>query len=95
MCPHAQTLLDVLPTAVAALRGEARGHSDYLMTSSCSLVGQDTKKRAPTRITDALGEMAIPHEARHLQVLDTDAAILPCVLVRRLEVEVAALARDL
>src|SRR5215467_6150870 len=53
MRSHAQALLHVLPAAVAVLRREARGDSNDSMTSSFSLLFEDSKKRAPTRVVKA------------------------------------------
>ena len=95
MGPHAQTLLDVLPTSAALLGREARGDSHHHMTGSLSLIREDVEKRAPTRIMNALGKMVVLHHSRHVQVFDTDAAIALRIVLGRLEMEVAPLATDL
>src|SRR5262249_32317642 len=95
MRPYRKALLDVGATPAASLRREARGDSDHLMTSSLSLVGQDTEKRAPTRIADALGKVVVLDHASDVQVLDADATVPQGILVGGFEVEVAPLARDL
>ena len=95
MGTHAQILVNVLTTPIALLGGEARGHSDDLMTSSLSLIFKDSKKRAPTRVVDTLSKMVITRHPRHVQVFDTNAAISVGILFSRFEVEVAPLTTNL
>ena len=95
MGPYAQTFLDILSTAATLLRRKARGHSDHHMTSSLSLVYEDHEECAPTRVVNALGQMMVLDHPGHVQVLNTNAAILLRVVLGDLKMEVAALPADL
>ena len=95
MSPHTETFLDVLATSAAALRREARRHSNHHMTSSLSLLREDVEERAPTGVMNAFGEVMITRHPCHIQVFDTNAAIPLGILFGRLEEEVAPLAANL
>jgi hypothetical protein len=95
MRPHREAFLDVLPTAAAALRREARGDSDHHMTGSFSLIREDVEKRAPTRVVNAFGEMVVPHHPNDVQVFYADTTVPRCILLGRREMKVSSLASDL
>ena len=85
MGSYRQTLLDGLATFEALLRGEARVHSNHLMTSSCSLFTQDVEECTPTGVHDALRQgMVLCHVAR-LKLLNSNHLVLPGVLFGRFE----------
>src|SRR5579862_1832934 len=94
MRPYTQAFLHVLPTTATLLAGVACGDSDNLMTSSFSLVFQDTEKRRPACVIDALAEMAVARHSCYVQVLYADTRMPFCVVLGGLEMEVAALASD-
>ena len=52
-------LLNQLPTRATCLGRETRVDSDHTMTSSLSLLSEDSEKRAPTGVHDALRQVMV------------------------------------
>src|SRR6266852_9850008 len=90
MSPYRQTLVHDLTACVALLRGEARIHSDHLMTSSSSLLFKDSEKCAPTGVKDALCQGMIVDHVENTQLLNSNDLIAFCIRLCRLKVEVTA-----
>jgi hypothetical protein len=65
------------------------------MTSSCSLIFKHAEERAPTGVVNTLGEMVVTHHPCHVQVFHTNVPVPLSILLRGLEMEIAALATDL
>ena len=95
MGANTQTFLNVFAAPAALLRREVRGNSYHHMTSSFSLICEDIEKCAPTGIVNALSEMMVLNHTCDVQIFNTDAAVPLRVLLRCLEMEVAALTADL
>ncbi len=91
MGSYRQTLLHDFPTCVAFLRGEARVHSDYLMTSSCSLLFKNSEECAPASVHDALCQGVILYHVENTQLLNRDHLIVLSVLFGCLIMKVTAL----
>ena len=93
MRPDRQRFLHRRATPRAVLCCEARVPSDHLPTSTCSLVGQDTKQRAPSSTQNALCQFT-PCQSANVQILDSDQLVHIRVLLCRREMNSAALAFD-
>src|SRR4051812_6176801 len=93
MCSDRQRFLNILATFEALLCRVARTDSDHLTTSTCSLVCQDTQKRAPCGIQNAFCQFR-SRQSTDVQVLDHDGRICIRISFRGLEVEIPALALD-
>ena len=91
MGTHRQRFLNQLAALGAFLRRQARIDSDHLTASTCSLATQDSQKRAPRGIKNALCQ-STARQPSDIQVFDHDRLVRIDVLLRGLEVEVAALA---
>lgn len=92
MRANTERLVNEFSTVATRLGGEARVHSDDLMTSSLSLIFKDVEKRAPTGVQDALGQMMVLDQVGDRQVLDHQMMIAISILFCRLEMEITALA---
>src|SRR5258708_28076234 len=95
MGPPAQAFLNVFATSAALLGGKARRHSHHHVTGALSLIREDVKEHAPTGVVNALGKRMVLHHPRHVQVFDTDTAVVLRILFGRLAVEVTSLAAHL
>jgi hypothetical protein len=84
--------VDHNPTARTGLAGERRVYRYYSLPGARSLESEDDKKRAPARITDALGRVVILHHVGDPQVLVIDRVVLPYQLKRCLVVIITSLA---
>jgi putative transposase len=85
---------DLVPMAAARaiLRRVRRIHLDYLSAGAFSLARKDQDELAPSRVTDALGEMMIPDHPSHVQIFDGNRVKLSHDIERSLVVKVRALA---
>jgi hypothetical protein len=95
MGPYRQRFLYHLSTPVTLLGCEAWVHSYHLVTGSFSLILQDSEKRAPTGVHDALCEVMVFDHAGDVQVLNGNMMILLGIVLSRLEVKITALTCDL
>ncbi len=93
MRPHRQRFLNTFAALGALLRREARIDSDHLTASTCSLATQDSHKRAPRSIKNALCQ-STARQTMNVQVFDHDGLVRIRVLLRDLEMKVTALAFD-
>lgn len=94
MRSYRQRFLNMLTTFEALLCRVVRVDSDDLTTSTRSLVCQNTQKRAPRGIQNALCQFR-SRQTTQVQVFDNDQAICVYIAPGGLEMKVAALALDL
>ncbi len=78
MGTYRQTLLYDLSTPVAFLCREARVDSDHLVPGTLSLGTQESEKRAPTSVHDALCKVIIFHHIADRKVFNHDMMIALC-----------------
>ncbi len=95
MRTNTEGLLNKFPTVATCLCGEARVHSDDLMSSTLSLHFKNVEKRAPTGVHDAFCEMMVLGHVIDLKVFHGNMVIALCVLPGDLILEVPALSLDL
>jgi hypothetical protein len=95
MGSHRKRFLHNLATFEALLRGEARVDSYHCVPSSFSLFTQDSKKRAPRGVHDALCQGMVLYYIENNQVLNSDHVIAFGILLSRLILEVSALTGNL
>ena len=95
MSTYRQTLLHDLTALVAFLRGEARVHSDDLMSSTLSLHFKNVEECAPTSVHDALCQGMILDHVEHLKLLNSNHLVLFGIAFSRLIVKIAPLPFDL
>src|SRR5262245_38958126 len=94
MCSHRQRFLNQLTTLKALLCRVAWINSDYLTTSTCSLVCQNAQKRAPRRIQNALCQ-STARQPTDVQVFNYDRLIGGRISLGSLEMKISTLAFDL
>jgi hypothetical protein len=90
MGPHTQTLLDECATLVACLCGEARTHSNHLMSGTCSLGFKDSEKRAPRGIHDGFREMVVLDHVENTQILNGNMMVLSGILFGNFEMMISS-----
>src|SRR5581483_7827060 len=95
MGAHAEALGYARPTAATILAGIGGWHGDDPTPGACCLGFEDGTELRPARITDALGEMAVPYHVGDPQIFEIDGVVLAQQHERRLVVEVRALALHL
>jgi hypothetical protein len=95
MGSHRKRFLHNLAAFEALLRGEARVDSYHCVPSSLSLFTQDSEKRAPTSVHDALCQGMVLYHVENDQVLNSDHVIAFGILLSRLILEVSALTGNL
>jgi len=95
MGAHRQRFLDDLSTLVTFLAGEARVHSNHLMSSVLSFGSEDSEKRAPTGVHDTFGEMVILHHVTDRQVFNDYALIALGIRLSHFEMVISTLTLDL
>ncbi len=95
MGTDAERFLHYLATLGTLLRGEARVHSDDLMTSSCSLLFKDVEELAPRGVQDGFRHMMVLDHSGDSKVFYCNMLIVLGVLLRHLEMMVTALSVDL
>ncbi len=95
MRTNTEGLLNKFPTVATCLCGEARVHSDHLMSSVSSFGFKNVEKRAPTGVHDAFCEMMVLGHVIDLKVFHGNMVIALCVLPGDLILEVPALSLDL
>ncbi len=94
MGTHRQRLLYDLAAFVTLLACEMGVHSNHLMTSSCSLIGENIEKRAPGGVHDGLGEMMVLDHVGDSQVLNGNVPVALGIGLGRLEMMVPPLPVD-
>ena len=95
MGAHRQRFLHDLSTLVTFLAGEARVHSNHLMSSVLSFGREDIEKRAPTGVHDAFGEMVILYHVTDRQVFNDYALIALGIRLSHFEMVISTLTLDL
>ncbi len=95
MGPDTQTLLYECATLVACLCGEARIHSNHLMSGTCSLGFKDSEKRAPGGIHDGFREVVVLDHVENAQILNGNVMVLLGILSGNFEMMISTLATDL
>src|SRR6266849_3922407 len=95
MGSHRQRFLHHLATFEELLLGEARVDSYHCVPSSLSLFTQDSEKRAPTSVHDALCQGMVLYHIENDQVLNSDHVIAFGILLSSLILEVSALTGNL
>jgi hypothetical protein len=95
MGPDTQTLLYECATLVACLCGEARIHSNHLMSGTCSLGFKDSEKRAPGGIHDGFREVVVLDHVANAQILNGNVMVLLSILSGNFEMMISTLATDL
>ena len=93
MCSARQRFLHQFAALGAFLRRVARTHSDHLTASTLSLAAQDRQKRAPRGVQNALCQ-STARQRPDVQVFHDDGRISIRILLRGLEMKVAALALE-
>jgi len=94
MSAHAQRFGHTLPTARTILGGVLGRNRYHSLPGPCCLESEDGTELSPTRITDALGEAAVPHHVANLQIFEIDRIELLNQHQRSFVVKVRALAPD-
>ncbi len=95
MSPHTERLLHKRSTGTTCLCGETGIHTNNLMSSACSLDGEDVEELPPAGIENTFRQMMILDHVGDTQVLNDNSMIAFSIAFGRLEMIVTPLAMDL